>query len=132
MHSSQHLEGLRLQVHGGKVTCHNTLSRISEGVSKRQWLPDTINLISKAFLPVLVFMGRGRSLVRVSYVTGTGGCPFHVKVSTIASTGSYPSIYYGVVLYSMILNCKLSPRTKICIAVSSVTKTNSCLPPRVE
>ena len=45
---------------------------------------------------------------------------------------SHPYIY-GVVSHSMILNCKLSPRTKnlICIAVSSVTKTNSCLPPPV-
>ena len=43
-------------------------------------------------------------------------------------TGSAMSIFfraiptYGVVLYSMVLNCKFSPRTKICIAVSSVSK----------
>ena len=30
------------------------------------------------------------------------------------------------------INDKLSPRSKTCIAVSSVTKTNSCLPPPVE
>ena len=33
----------------------------------------------------------GRSLVKVSYVTGTGGCPFLVRVNTTPSAGSCSS-----------------------------------------
>ena len=51
------------------------------------------------------------------------------EVSVLAMSIFFRAIpTYGVVLYSIILNFKLSPRTKICITVSSATKTNGCLP----
>ena len=41
-------------------------------------------------------------------------------------------MYYGVASTVLHIERKLSLKTKVCIAISSVTKTNSCLPPPIE